>query len=108
PQPVGTAVTTAIVKHPKRKEGHEPDYSYHARGTPGNRERERLADTGGADPAEKRTRQPHAGCGCGGARTARVPDFKGPPLQADRQGGCAVPQVREQAAVLPQGAAVMG
>ena len=52
PQPVGTAVTTAIVKHPKRKEGHEPDYSYHARGTPGNRERERLADTGGADPAE--------------------------------------------------------
>ena len=38
----------------------------------------------------------------------RVPDFKGPPLQADRQGGCAVPQVREQAAVLPQGAAVMG
>ena len=41
-------MTTAIVKHPKRKEGHEPDYSYHARGTPGNRERERLADTGGA------------------------------------------------------------
>lgn len=68
---------------------------------------ERLADTGRAHPAEGRTRQPHAGCGCGGTRTARVPDFGHPPLQADRQGECAVPQVRKQTAVLPQEAARM-
>ena len=31
-------------------------------------------------------RQPHAGCGGGGTRTARFPDFKGPPYKLTAKG----------------------